>query len=150
MEITEVHYVTPAHLELLLEADPSKDLVEEYLDRGTLWEATITGKIVGVIAIIPTRPETVEIVNLAVHEDYRGQGIAQELLNYILNEAKRSHYRTVEIGTGSTGMAQLYLYQKCGFRMISIDRDFFVRHYAEPIIENGLVLKDMVRLSQDI
>lgn len=47
-------------------------------------------------------------------------------------------------------MAQLYLYQKCGFRMTSIDRDFFVRHYAEPIIENGLVLKDMVRLSQDI
>jgi hypothetical protein len=56
----------------------------------------------------------------------------------------------VEVGTGSTGVEQLYLYQKCGFRMTHIDRDFFVRHYSEPIVENGLVLRDMVRLSLDI
>lgn len=35
--------------------------------------------------------------------------------------------------------------------MVAIDRDFFVRHYEEPIIiENGMVLQDMVRLSQDL
>lgn len=34
--------------------------------------------------------------------------------------------------------------------MTHIERDFFVRHYPEEIIENGLVLKDMVRLAQDI
>ncbi|MNJ03534.1 putative N-acetyltransferase YvbK [compost metagenome] len=59
-------------------------------------------------------------------------------------------YQTIEVGTGSTGVAQLALYQKCGFRMTGIDRDFFTRHYAEPIYENGMQLKDMVRLSQDL
>ena len=33
-----------------------------------------------------------------------------------------------------------------GFRITGIDQDFFVHHYDEEIIENGLILKDMVRL----
>lgn len=34
--------------------------------------------------------------------------------------------------------------------MTSIDRDFFLRHYEEEIVENKLILKDMVRLSMDV
>lgn len=30
--------------------------------------------------------------------------------------------------------------------MKTIDRDFFTRHYEEPIFENGLECRDMVRL----
>lgn len=45
---------------------------------------------------------------------------------------------------------KLALYQKCGFRMTGIDKDFFVRHYEEAIFENGIQVVDMVRLSQDI
>jgi ribosomal protein S18 acetylase RimI-like enzyme len=142
--------VTESHYHLLLDADPSRELVTEYLQRGRLFEARIAKKVVGVLVILPTRPETLEIVNLAVDEHYRGKGIAQRLLKHALDVAKNAQYQTVEVGTGSTGVEQLYLYQKCGFRMTHIDRDFFVRHYTEPIIENGLVLKDMVRLSQDI
>lgn len=89
-------------------------------------------------------------MNVAVAKPFRRQKLAQTLLGHALWWSKKNGFRTVEIGTGSTGMEQLYLYQKCGFRMTHIERDFFVRHYPEEIIENGLVLKDMVRLAQDI
>lgn len=39
------------------------------------------------------------------------------------------------------------LYQKCGFRIVGIDRDFFTDHYPEPIYENGIWCRDMIRLS---
>lgn len=150
MMIQEVKQVTEQHYDLLGEADPSRRLVENYLQRGRLVEALEKNTLVGVLVLLPTRPETIEIVNLAVNPEYRRQGIAQQLIHEAMDYAKKMNFRTIEVGTGSTGIEQLYLYQKCGFRMVQIDRDFFVRHYDRPIVENGLVLRDMVRLSQDI
>ena len=34
-------------------------------------------------------------------------------------------------------------YQRYGFRVTSIDHDFFVKNYPEPIFENGIQLFDM-------
>lgn len=150
MEISEFNSITEQHLTLLLEADPAEKIVRDYTKRGTAFELRQEGKLAGVIVLLPTRPETVEIMNLAVAKPFRRQKLAQTLLGHALWWSKKNGFRTVEIGTGSTGMEQLYLYQKCGFRMTHIERDFFVRHYPEEIIENGLVLKDMVRLAQDI
>lgn len=150
MIIKKLNKIQPIHYDLLLLADPDKQLVENYVVRGLCFEAISTGKIVGVLVLLPTRPETLEIINIAVSEKYQGQGIGEKLIQFTLAHAKNLHYKTVEIGTGSTSFGQLYLYQKCGFRMTSIDRDFFLRHYEEKIIENRLVLKDMVRLSIDV
>jgi len=64
--------------------------------------------------------------------------------------AKTKGYKTIEIGTGNSSLGQLALYQKCGFRIVGVDRDFFVRHYQDEIFENGIQCRDMVRLSQDL
>lgn len=137
-------------LELLLLADPSEKLVREYVSRGKCFIMSQDEIIIGTYVLIPTRPETVEIVNVAVNEDYHGQGFGKQLVLHAIETAKRKGYKTIEIGTGNSGVVQLALYQKCGFRMTSIDRDFFVRHYDEPIFENGIQVIDMVRLSQDL
>lgn len=108
------------------------------------------GIIIGVYVLLPTRPETVEIVNVAVKEDYHNQGYGKQLVLHAIEMAKDEGYKTIEIGTGNSGVIQLALYQKCGFRMTSIDRDFFIRHYDKPIFENGIQVIDMVRLSQDL
>ncbi len=137
-------------LDLLLMADPSEKLVREYILRGTCFIMNLDGIIIGTYVLIPTRPETVEIVNVAVNENYRGKGYGKKLVLHAIETAKREGYKTIEIGTGNSGVIQLALYQKCGFRMTSIDRDFFIRHYDEPIFENGIQVIDMVRLSQDL
>jgi GNAT superfamily N-acetyltransferase len=85
-----------------------------------------------------------------VDESYQGKGIGKQLVNHAIQQAKLLGCKTIEIGTGNSGVGQLALYQKCGFRMTGIDRDFFIRHYSEEIFENGIQVVDMVRLSQDI
>lgn len=152
MDITikKIEHVTEAHYELLLEADPSRELIDNYIARSTAFEAVSDDKCVGVMVLLPTRPEMVEIVNIAVAEAQRGKGIATRMIQFALEFARKANYKTIEIGTGSTGFEQLYLYQKCGFRMTWIDRDFFTRYHDEEIIDNGFLLQDMVRLSQDL
>lgn len=137
-------------MELLLLADPSTDLVEEYLGRGSCFLAEQEGEVIGVYVLLPTRPGTIELVNVAVAESHQGQGIGKQLVLHAVETAKALGYQTIEVGTGSTSISQLALYQKCGFRMTGIDRDFFVRHYDEEIYENGMLLRDMVRLAQDL
>lgn len=137
-------------LELLLLADPSKVIVEEYVNRGECFVAESEQQIVGVYVLLPTRPETVELVNLSVAYNQHGKGIGKQLVLDAIQTAKSIGYKTIEIGTGNSSIGQLALYQKCGFRIIGVDLDFFIRHYPEEIFENGIQCRDMVRLSQDL
>lgn len=50
----------------------------------------------------------------------------------------------------NSSINQLALYEKCGFHIISVDRDFFKRHYKEKIMENDLECADITRLRIDL
>ncbi len=150
VKIHVVEDIEELPLDLLLLADPSEKIVREYVGRGTCYVATWLEEIIGVFVLLRTRPETVEIVNIAVREDHQGKGIGRQLLEQAIAKAKEQEATTLEIGTGNSSIQQLALYQKCGFRITGVDRDFFVRHYDEEIYENGIHCRDMVRLSLDI
>lgn len=137
-------------MELLLDADPSQDLVKEYVGRGECFIAEEDGRVIGEYVLIRTRPDTVELVNIAVAADKQGQGMGKKLVLHAIEQARLQGFKTIEVGTGNSGVTQLALYQKCGFRITGVDRDFFIRHYSEPIFENGIQVIDMVRLSQDL
>ncbi|GGC78706.1 putative N-acetyltransferase YvbK [Thalassobacillus devorans] len=137
-------------MELLLEADPSEQMVQEYLQRGECFIAEDYGEIVGVYVLLPTRPATVELVNIAVKASHQGKGLGRILITDAIEKAAGYGYQTIEIGTGNSSIGQLALYQKCGFRLVGIDRDFFLRHYQEPIMENGIQCRDMIRLAQEL
>ena len=136
--------------DLLLLADPSQKLVEDYLQRGQCFIGTRNEQIVGVYVLLPTRPETVELVNVAVDERHQGKGFGKQLVEHAIQTSKELGFKTMEVGTGNSSVGQLALYQKCGFRITGIDRDFFIRHYEEEIFENGIQVIDMIRLSQDL
>ncbi len=150
MEIRKLKAGEQPPLELLLLADPSESLVNGYLQRGLCCVAEVDNSIIGVYVVLQTRLETVEIVNIAVDENKHGQGIGKQLLNHAIQNAKQLGAKTIEIGTGNSSVGQLALYQKCGFRITGIDRDFFIRHYSEEIFENGIQVIDMIRLSLDL
>ncbi|MBU8878532.1 GNAT family N-acetyltransferase [Bacillus sp. FJAT-29790] len=137
-------------MDLLLLADPSKEIVEEYLNRGECFIAESEQQIVGVYVLLPTRPGTVELVNIAVVEEQHSKGIGKQLIMNAIQEVKTKGFKTIEIGTGNSSIGQLALYQKCGFRIIGVDIDFFIKHYPEEIFENGIQCRDMIRLSQDL
>ncbi|MNK45615.1 putative N-acetyltransferase YvbK [compost metagenome] len=135
---------------LLLEADPSEDRIASYLGRSASYVAESEGEVIGVVVLLPTRPETVELVNVAVAPAWRGRGIGKQLVMEAIRIATREGYREIEVGTGNSSLDQLALYQKCGFRINGIEIDHFVRHYSEPIVENGIPCRDMVRLARTL
>lgn len=137
-------------MKLLLEADPSRKMVKEYVDRGQGFIAEIGKEIIGAFVLLPTRPGTVEIMNIAVAEENRGRGIGKQLIEEAIKISKKRKYKTIEVGTGNSSIGQLVLYQKCGFRITGIDSDFFITHYDEEIYENGIQCRDMIRLSQNL
>lgn len=135
---------------LLLAADPSQEVVASYLHRGRCYVGERSGRVVSVSVLIDTRPLTVELVNLAVAEEERGRGIGKRMVLHAVEVARSLGYRCIELGTGNSSLDQLALYQKCGFRIVGVDQDHFTRHYPEPIFENGIRCRDMIRLRLDL
>ncbi|HEY4429697.1 MAG TPA: GNAT family N-acetyltransferase [Paenibacillus sp.] len=150
MQIRKLNAEEQPPLHLLLLADPSPSLVEAYLKRGQCFVAEVENCVIGVYVLLQTRPETVELVNIAVDENHQSKGIGKQLVYHAIQNASLIGAKTIEIGTGNSSVGQLALYQKCGFRITGVDRDFFIRHYSEEIVENGIKVVDMIRLSLDI
>ena len=132
--------------ELLELADPSRMIVEGYIKSSCVYVGEILGEIVGVYVLKETEKVVVEIMNVAVHEDQQGKGLGKQLISHAINESSKQGYARIEIGTGNSSIYQLKLYQQCGFRIVSVDFDYFTRSYDEPIYENGLLCRDMIRL----
>ncbi len=101
----------------------------------------------GEYVLLETRPQIVELVNVAVTESKQGLGIGKQLVQHAIQTVRHKGYKAIEVGTGNSSIGQLALYQKCGFRITGVDKDFFILHYSDPIYENGIQCRDMVRLA---
>lgn len=135
---------------LLLLADPDWSQVENYLDKSSWTVAEEQGRIVGVCGLMPLDTASAEIVNLAVDPDRQGKGIGKRLIASALEQAQSRGCEKVIVRTGNSSLNQLGLYQKCGFRMVRIERDYFVNNYPEPIFENGIPCRDQIILEMTI
>ncbi|MBP3965098.1 GNAT family N-acetyltransferase [Paenibacillus lignilyticus] len=134
---------------LLLLADPERQAIDAYAGRSTCAVLEEDRQVIGVYLLLATRPKTAEIMNIAVREDCQGRGLGRKLIEHAVQCCKELGYRAVEIGTGNSSLNQLGLYQKCGFRVVGVETDYFVKHYAEPIVENGIPCRDMIRLRME-
>lgn len=98
-------------LDLLLEADPSEQLVRRYCADGYCFVVEKQGTVIGVFVLIALDSATAEIKNIALAEPERGKGLGKRLVLVALEEARKLGFTTVEIGTGNSSLAQLALYQ---------------------------------------
>lgn len=137
---------TDAPIDLLLIADPSKDKVLSYLSRSRCFVASSDGAIVGVCVVQPLGEGAYELMSIAVPPSHQKCGYGTALLKWVIDFFRKSGARQIEVGTGTFGY-QLAFYQRHGFRVTGIDRDFFIRNYPEPIFEDGIQLFDMLRLT---
>ncbi len=150
LHINKLESNKDAPMDLLLIADPSEELLKNYLKKGTCYTAKLKGETTGVILTLETKPKTIEIMNIAVKEKSQNKGIGKQLLLHVIDEIKKGSANTIEIGTGNPGVVQMLLYQKCGFRIIGIDFYFFRNNYPEKIYENGIECRDMIRMRIDL
>jgi ribosomal protein S18 acetylase RimI-like enzyme len=137
-------------IDLLLLSDPSEEVIAEYIHLSTNFVARLDSKIIGALVLLKTRPKTMEIMNISVYEEYQNKGIGKKLIRKAIEYAKDSKIRTLEIGTGNPGMIQMILYQKCGFRIVGVEFDYFRKNHTEKIFENGIECRDMIRMKMEI
>ena len=137
---------TDVPLDLLFLADPSIEQIAAYLSCGEGYVAYHGDKPVGEYVIKDKENGVFELMNIAIKEEQQRRGIGAILLQHAIETVKNREAKKLEVGTGCFGH-QLSFYHRAGFRVMSIDKDFFTKNYPEPIYENGIQHKDMLRLA---
>lgn len=137
---------------LLLLADETKDAIEKYIYESDIYTFLITSnqEPLGVFALVRLNDTTIEIKNIAVLESFRGMGIGRILVSSIKEIARKEGYSEIIVGTADTGTREILFYERNGFIKYGTRKDFFINNYPEPIIENGVMLKDMVMLKAKV
>jgi len=138
----------PYHLLLL--ADETIEAINKYVHRSDIYVYERGHQIVGVYVQQPISNDTVEIKNIAVDTQWQGQGIGTFLLREVTAEARAKGFKKIVVGTGDAAIKQLYWYQKEGFEIFEILERFFLDNYPDPIYENGIQLKHMLRLKKEL
>jgi len=141
------------YLPLLLLADESEPQVRGYYQTGDLYAVDDeAGQPLGLVLTVAESDGSTELKAVAVDEARHNQGIGRLLLAAVLADLRTRGVRRVTVGTASCGIGQLAFYQKAGFRLFSIERDFFTptRGYPEGTEENGIPLRDMVWMDQEL
>ena len=136
--------------QLLLSADPSRDMVEAYLSEEYSRIAYHSTRPVAVYAMTRVNATCFEINNLAVLGSYQGIGLGRRMLGHALGLAESRGAREVLISTANSSLRNLRFYQQVGFRMIAVEPDYFPRHYSETIVEDGIPCLDRILMKMTL
>jgi GNAT superfamily N-acetyltransferase len=102
--------------------------------------------------VLPKAIEGVELSAVVIDAPVQGQGIGQQMVKAVLARLLRAGVRRAIVDTGSCGIGQLAFYQRLGFRLWLIERDFLsVEHgHRSGITENRIPLRDMVWMDLEL
>ena len=141
MKINEIKENKKEYLDLLLLADEQENMIDRYLERGTMYvlddngvkcECVVTDEGNGIL----------EIKNIATKPSFQRRGYGKLLIDFIAEKYKSSH-SILQVGTGDSPLTVTF-YERCGFVRSHSVRNFFTDNYDHPIYECGVLLVDMV------
>lgn len=148
MEIVQIEYKKKDFLALLLLADEQKSMIDRYLERGEMFVMREGEKTLAVIVVTDEGEGVLEIKNLAVRPEVQKRGYGRAMIDFVAGRyAGRA--QTLLVGTGDSPLTVPF-YEKCGFVRSHVVKDFFTENYDHPIIECGVLLRDMVYLKKSI
>lgn len=145
MKIVKVKSDKKKYINLLLLADEQEDMIDRYLERGTMYilddngvkaECVVTDESNGIL----------EIKNIATNPNHQRKGYGRMLIDFIISKYS-GQYTALQVGTGDSPLTVPF-YEKCGFQRSHIVKNFFVDNYNHPIYECGVQLIDMVYLQR--
>ena len=142
--IHEVKENKKQYLPLLLLADEQEDMIDRYLERGTLYVLRDGETVIAECVVTDEGDGVLEIKSLAVAPECQGRGYGRIMIRFVA-EKYRDRYTTLQVGTGDSPLTVPF-YERCGFVRHHINRNFFLENYDHPIFEGGQQLKDMIYL----
>lgn len=145
IKIREVSENKKQFLSLLLLADEQEDMIDRYIDDGTMYILEDNG-VKGECIVLDVGNSILEIKNIAIHSNYQRKGYGKILIDFIINKYKEE-YSTLQVGTGES-KTTIPFYEKCGFVRSHIIKNFFIDNYENPIYEGDVQLVDMIYLKK--
>lgn len=147
MNIIEVTENKKQYLDLLLLADEQEDMIDRYLESGTMFILEDDG-IKAECVVLDVGKGVLEIKNIATDPKFHGKGYGRILIEFIADKY-RGQFELLQVGTGDSPLTVPF-YEKCGFVRSHRIKNFFVDNYDHPIYECGIQLVDMVYLQRKI
>lgn len=147
MTVFEIKENKKQHLDLLLLADEQEDMIDRYLEDGTMY-ALDDGGVQAICVVTDEGNGILEIKNIATRPESQGKGYGRKLIEHI-KQTYKGQYRILQVGTGDSPLTVPF-YEKCGFVRSHYIKNFFTDNYDHPIFECGVQLVDMVYLRQEL
>lgn len=148
MNIYKVKTDKKRYLPLLLLADEQEDMIDRYLERGTMYALEEDGGVRAVCVVTDEGDGTAELKNLAVEPRFQRRGYGRSMVEFVAQTCRGSYHRLL-VGTGDSPLT-IPFYEACGFTRSHIVPGFFTQHYDHPIFEAGRQLVDMIYLSMEL
>ena len=135
---------------LLLQAEESERALRWGLKNlvDAVYRADEDGVLVGA-ATMQWRGDPCEIMELAVAPERQRQGIGRRIVAWLIEEARRRGKSAMLVGTANSSIDNIAFYQKAGFRMDHVRKDYFW-YYRKPLYENGIQIRDMLVFRCDL
>ncbi len=147
MKIRKVNKNKKQFLALLLLADEQEDMVDRYLEKGTMYVLYDCG-VKAECVVTDEGDGILEIKNIAVVPEHQRAGYGRSLIDFLARKYK-GRYSVLQVGTGDSPLT-IPFYEKCGFVHSHRIANFFTDNYDHPIYERGVQLIDMVYLQRHL
>ncbi len=98
-----------------------------------LWVAEIEGRVVG-FAVLWLIIDEAHVATIAVHPDFRRQGIAQRLLAHLLQAARQRQARVATLEVRASNQAAQNLYRKFGFQVVGRRPKYYTDNHEDALI----------------
>ena len=135
------------YIDLLLEADPSKEMIKKYIKNGELFVLKYIDETACVAVVTNVDENTCELKNIVTVKKYRGNGYAKKMIKY-LEDNYKTRYEKMLVGTTENNIP---FYVKQGFaKYEKTIKNYFIDNYDKEIKDGDLVCTDMYYYSKDL
>lgn len=135
------------YIDLLLEADPSKDMIHKYLNDSDVYALKKGDELISIAVICTISRKTLELKNIVTTEKYRNKGYAKILLKSLCGNYKQKYDRML-VGITENNIP---FYVKQGFdKYEKTIKNFFIDNYNEEIKDGDLICTDLIYYSKDL
>jgi GNAT superfamily N-acetyltransferase len=132
-------------------AEDSESQLEAAIDDGTMYAVDDTGVVLVLDHLDHVHRER-ELRYVAVAEAHQRKGIGKAMLADVAEAERGRGTRRLLVGTTNADTGNLDFDQRCGYRLLSIERDYFTpaRGYPPDFVLNGLPAVDMVWMDMEL
>ena len=145
-EVRKISTGKKAYLPLLLEADPSEEMIDRYLGDGEMYVLMINGQAAAVAVVGQVDEEVCELDNLATAPGMRGKGYASRLVRHLLR-LYQPRCKRMRVGTARELMP---FYERFGFRYSFTREGFFLDEGYAGVQFDEEDLQDMQVLEMEL